>query len=181
MMGSKCDFTQIKVGDNLSEVQYYSVTKVLEDELELTNERGYQITVAKGIVEEGMYFAQQYEKEQKVSRTELCELLESAGDTVFTVNFRKKIKEEDVLEAVLSTLKGQELTSPQAQKQLKASVKQALQGEERTLVGYLLQTEPKMGRSQVIDLEAEGEHRTRLVDHRTINWLILKNIKYLQK
>uniref|UniRef100_UPI00341CF120 hypothetical protein n=1 Tax=Okeania sp. SIO2F4 TaxID=2607790 RepID=UPI00341CF120 len=177
----KCDFTQMKVGDNLSEVQYYSVTEVLEDELVLTNERGYPIKVAKGIVEEGMYSAQQYEKEQKVSRTELCELLEGAGDIVFTVNFRKKIKEEDVLEAVLSTLKGQELTSPQAKKQLKATLKQALQGEERTLVGYLLQTEPKMGRSQVIDLEAEGDHRTRLVDHRTINWLILKNIKYLQK
>ena len=180
-METKCDFTQIKVGDNLSEVQYYSVTKVLEDELELTNERGYPIIVAKDIVEEGMYSAQQYKKEQKVTRTELCELLEGAGDTVFTVNFHKKIREEDILEAVLSSLKEQELTSPQAKKQLKAVVKQALQGEERTLIGYLLETEPKMGRSQVIDLEAQGDHRTRLVDHRTINWIILKNIKYVQK
>lgn len=48
-------------------------------------------------------------------------------------------------------------------------------------MGYLLETEPKMGRSQVIDLEAPAGRRHRLVDHRTINWLILKNIKYVTK
>lgn len=51
-------------------------------------------------------------------------------------------------------------------------------GENRTLTGYLISTEPKMGRSQVIDLEIVTGHAERLVDHRTLNWLISKGIKY---
>lgn len=48
-------------------------------------------------------------------------------------------------------------------------------GTHRTLIGHLLQLEPKMGRSYVYDLENKG---TRLVDHRTLEWLIIKGTKY---
>ena len=48
-------------------------------------------------------------------------------------------------------------------------------GDERILVGHLLLIEPKMGRSYVYDLENKG---IRLVDHRTIEYLIIKGKKY---
>ena len=48
-------------------------------------------------------------------------------------------------------------------------------GEERTMIGHLIDIEPKMGRSYVFDLEKKG---TRLVDHRTLDWLIIKGTKY---
>ena len=52
----------------------------------------------------------------------------------------------------------------------------------RVLRGKLLSSEPLLGRSYVEDLDiAIGEHRTRLVDHRTIHWLICGNTKFVVK
>lgn len=181
-MSKKCVFEELKPGDYLSEVQYYRVMSVSEDEITVQNERGYQIAVTKGVVQEGMYSASQFTEERKVTRSQLCEILENAGDTVFMVNFHKKIKEKDVADAVFEILTEDDLSDQKAvQKHVRAALKEALQGKERTLVGYLIKAEPKMGRSEVIDLEAEGDHRMRLVDHRTINWMIIKNVKYVTK
>lgn len=48
----------------------------------------------------------------------------------------------------------------------------------RTLRGRLLETEPLMGRSKVEDLDANPSDRFRLVDHRTLEVLIVNNVKY---
>jgi hypothetical protein len=54
-------------------------------------------------------------------------------------------------------------------------------GEPRTLRGRLVAAEPLLGRSHVEDLDlAEGD-RIRLVDHRTLKWLIVDGVKYLVK
>lgn len=54
-------------------------------------------------------------------------------------------------------------------------------GKERVIRGRLLSTEPLLGRSYVEDLDLEGDSkkRLRLVDHRTIKWLIVQNVKYI--
>lgn len=56
-------------------------------------------------------------------------------------------------------------------------------GEGRTLRGRLLNPEPLLGRSYVEDLDVAGpsEKRIRLVDHRTILWLIVDCVKYIVK
>jgi len=54
-------------------------------------------------------------------------------------------------------------------------------GEERTLTGYRLNSENLLGRSNVIDLAVTTGHNQRQIDHRTINWIILKNTKYVVK
>ena len=54
-------------------------------------------------------------------------------------------------------------------------------GEERTLRGRLIKPEPLLGRSMVEDLDVAGDHRQRLVDHRTIKWLIIEGIKHIVK
>ena len=57
-------------------------------------------------------------------------------------------------------------------------------GEERTLIGYRTGSDYNLGRSHVIDLEADKgtnenyDARHRLVDHRNINWLIYKLVRY---
>ena len=38
-----------------------------------------------------------------------------------------------------------------------------------------------LGRSTVIDLSAKTDNKFRQVDHRTIEWLIVKNVKYVLK
>jgi len=54
-------------------------------------------------------------------------------------------------------------------------------GNSRTLIGHLIGSEPKMGRSQVRDLEITSGYNTRLVDHRTISSITLKGTKYIVK
>jgi hypothetical protein len=179
----RCDFAQLKAGDRLSETQYYEVTDVTDEGISVRNARGYSLDIAKSVVEEGMYSASQFEEERRISRTELSEILEQAGDTAFTVNFNKQIKERDALNEIQAAFNEiPNKSSDEIQDLLKIAARRAIKGEERTLLGYLLRSEPKMGRSQVVDLEVPpGRNRIRLVDHRTLNWLILKKIKYIAK
>ena len=51
--------------------------------------------VSRDIIEK-MDSGNHFEKEVAMNMTELAELLESVGDTVFTVSFRKLVKEADV-------------------------------------------------------------------------------------
>lgn len=53
-------------------------------------------------------------------------------------------------------------------------------GSERVLRGKLLSTEPLLGRSHFEDLDLPA-NRLRLVDHRTIKWAIIENVKYTVK
>lgn len=60
----------------------------------------------------------------------------------------------------------------------KALAKEILSGKETTVIGHLSKTEGKLGRSLVIDLPSKGY---RQVDHRTLKWLIIRNVKYSVK
>ncbi len=81
----------------------------------------------------------EYEKTEKVSKTELLDLLTNAGPLPFTVEFIKQ------------------------------------DGSERTLRGTFVGLERHFGRSVVSDLDV-GD--IRQVDNRTIESLIINNIKY---
>ena len=65
-------------------------------------------------------------------------------------------------------------------------------GAERILTGYVIGAEVVLGRTIAIDIEkpktirkgkdgSEYDERQRLVDHRTLKWLIYKGIKYSVK
>lgn len=54
-------------------------------------------------------------------------------------------------------------------------------GEERVLRGRLLSHEALLGRSYVEDLTKPVGDRVRLVDHRTIRWLVVDGVKYVVK
>lgn len=54
-------------------------------------------------------------------------------------------------------------------------------GEQRVLRGRLIKPEPLLGRSSVEDLDVKDGHRIRLVDHRTIQYLIVNGKKYVVK
>ena len=53
-------------------------------------------------------------------------------------------------------------------------------GTERVLRGVFQSNEPLMGRSYVLDLDKNDKH-PRLVNHRSINWIVLDGIKYVKK
>lgn len=55
------------------------------------------------------------------------------------------------------------------------------EGKERVLRGRLLSPEPLLGRSYVEDMDKPEKDRIRLVDHRTIKYLIVDGVKYTVK
>lgn len=142
----KTDFKNLRSGDKLSMTYYLNINKVTTDGINVTDQGGNTFDIrGKSLIENTINTANQFEKTEKVTRTEMVEKLENAGDSVFTVNFEKQ------------------------------------DGTKRTLIGHLLSTEPKMGRSQVRDLEVTTGNNERLVDHRTVSLLILKGVKYVLK
>lgn len=177
IVAPKVNTDLLKVGDRLSETQYYIVKDIIGDTVQVQNERGFDFGISKNIIEEGMHTSSQFIREEKVSRTELVDILSKVGDTIFTVNYNKQPQAKDVNEAIALGNKGRIM----ATKDLQKIVNKAYKGENRTLVGYLINTQTGFGRSQVIDLEIEDGYNVRLVDHRTLNFLISRNVKYIVK
>ncbi|WP_373480636.1 hypothetical protein [Geminocystis sp.] len=175
---------KIKVGEYLAEIQYYQVVKVNPKTIKVVSDKGVESNIDKDLVLE-MYSASQYQIEKYITRIEVNNILANIGQQIFTVNFNKQVKQDDIKNKLLTAIKDEEgnpLTYEQIEKNLKTISKELNKGEERTLIGYLLEINNEMGRSSAIDLEIErGKNRLRQIDHRTINYLIFKNTKYLVK
>ena len=136
------------------------------------NKNDAGVTVDKSILAESMQNAHVWEEEQQLSMTQLATVLTEANNMVFTACFTTKPSEKKVAED-LSALKGK----PDAKK-AKELAKECLLGNEQTLVCRLSKAEGKLGRSLVIDIPTQGY---RQIDHRTIKWIILDNVKYIVK
>lgn len=179
-MENKLNPLKLKGGDKLSRISYVTVIDTDYNSVQVKNEEGLIWDITKDIVAKECYSANQFNEEREVSRTELIEIFNNVGNAVFTVNFDKLPTAEDFLkltrgeEGVIRSFKDME-------KDFKK-----LKGENRTLVGYLVKPENGFGRSLVIDLEADTTKESkapkfRQVDHRSLNWLICKNTKYIVK
>lgn len=118
-----------------------------------------------------MNSASVFSEEEKLPLTEVATKLAEADSTAFTVCFTTKVDEKDV-QKLLAQCKPELLHSRET---ALAIAKEALTGKECRLVGRLSRAEGKFGRSLVIDLPSQGY---RLVDHRSLRWLIIKNRKY---
>lgn len=79
---------KFEVGQWFSQNAYFVVTEISSSKITVVNSFGDTMHVSKDIIEKmdsGSHFA----KEVPVNMTELAELLESVGDTVFTVSFKR--------------------------------------------------------------------------------------------
>ncbi len=187
----KCNTDNIKGGDFYSR---FSVGKVLSSVgggFKIANEDGEDWTIDKDIVAGEFYIAGQYDTEVAVTRTEMAKILKASPRLVFVVNYHKQTKVATVVDAIAEQYPNQG-GSIQSKAAFKKNVKDAqdtfMKGEERTLIGYTEGYEDDFGRIRVIDLEQPKEitdngydKRYRLVDPRTLNSLIIYNIKYIIK
>ena len=85
--------------------------------------------------------------------------------------FNKKVDEKEAS----AKLAGVKLTDPN---NLKLIQQMITEGEECIITGHLAGQESDLGRSLIIDLNADTKNNMRQVDHRTINWIVYKNVKY---
>jgi hypothetical protein len=173
----------IKRGDKWSRLSYGEVTDINGDSIFLKNEYGLQWSISKAIFDKEFNLASPHESEEAVSRTRLTEIILDNTGVVMTVNFNKKVDEKAVKEILDNALR----SGPSRAIETKALAKHILQGEERTIVGRHNHHIDEMGRLQFVDMELalddskEYDVRLRKVDPRTVNWVIVKNVKYKVK
>jgi hypothetical protein len=179
------DVTQLKPGDILSETSYYvfkgrNVNQIEGHSIVVTNHNGLEMKVGFGIAEDALFSASQFTETKKVTKTELARLLTQVGDTVFQVSFMKQAEKKVIKEALTNVNGGRIKTN----NEIASLVDDAYKGELRVLRGFLSSTdELLLGRVKVVDLDirfsGKGDPGYRLVDLRTIQELITKNVKYI--
>lgn len=180
------EFLKLKKGEVLSETQYYTVEKISGNRVQLINDHGESIVVDNKYVDKCLTSATQYEETKTVTKTEAAALFLGMTSVAMTVNFNKQVKEVDVVKEIQEAYEGS--TPKEFTTKLKKSVKSALEGVERTMIGRHYGHVNELGRVNFIDMmekkdssKKEYDVRTRQVDPRTINWLVCRNIKYVVK
>lgn len=92
---NKWNRAKLTIGDFFSCHQYMQVIKIADsaDTVDLKNERGELVQITLGVLYNDSYSANHFEKEVSCTMTELSEVLKSAKDTIFQVEFKKKTDE----------------------------------------------------------------------------------------
>lgn len=98
------DAKQLIVKDIFSCISYLKVLKIEGNHITVQNQLGGQWFISKDILEREMWSADHFEKEIKCNMTDLSEIIEQCSDTIFMVQFKKKVDPKK-LEAQLSALK----------------------------------------------------------------------------
>lgn len=133
-----------------------------------------KLTMSKDILVNEMHSASIFESEEKLCRAKVIEALLNAKESCFQICFNKKVDESHVKE-ILEGATDEALAEP---KKLSQAI---LTGKEVIMDCFLTNKERSLGRSRVISLEAPAGMNFRQVDHRSINWLVLHNVKYCVK
>lgn len=174
-------FRNLKVGEVLSETQYYKVQKIAGNQVQLTNEAGESIVVNDGYVDNQLSSATQFESTEKITKTKLAEVFLANSRVAMTVMFHKKVDPKQVSENVAGIYKdlGLGMTQSDFEKKVKGVLN--LKGEERVMTGRHYGTVDVNGRVSFVDMNIESGNPNRLVDPRTINYIIVNNVKYQLK
>lgn len=166
------DTIKLAVGDWFSSTTYYKIaSNIQNDYVFLIDTHNENYDISPSILQNAMFNSSIYEREEKGTLTDLANLFKDAKSKVFTVCFNKKVDITKVKECLANL-------TPNILADSKNLAKQILTGEEKIVVGHLISSEAKLGRSLVVNL---GEKGFASVDHRTIKWLILNNVKYFLK
>lgn len=167
------DAKKLAVGNWFSHTRYFKVTDIHGAEV-TTESQGEYVNIERQLLDNparfGFYNASTFEKEEKLALTKIVEILQKANNTAFTVNFNCKVNEKDIAEKLKSATK-------QDHEKSKHFAQELLKGRETSIVGRLAHSENNLGRSGVVVLE--GNSPFAQVDHRTINSLIFKGVKYV--
>lgn len=184
-------FNKLTVGSILGESQYYEVEKIVGNQVQMAC-NGESVILSKEYVERFLQSADQFTTEEKVTGTDLINIILANPRTVMSVYFqkadqnktKKDIKEEteqwakDVQAAFLA--KGASAIEEYAQK----PVIDYIPGEMRKMKGYFLGEQDERGRLKFIDMEKDkkgNKNIPKVIDPRTTQYVIVNNIKYTLK
>lgn len=189
------DITKLKVGAILSETSFFKVTGKTVHAIAVEDDFGNSVNISNDYVENILSSADLFEKEEKMTMTGLAELFIGSPRVAMTVAFIKKSKKKTkkAYDAEVSTVieKVQNARVSEVEGLLKDlianPISKEIPGELRVMKGRHYGKIDDLGRIHFIDMEVDkGDNpdydaRSRQVDPRTIQYLIVNNVKYTLK
>ena len=187
--------TTVGPGSILSETSFYVVKECKGDKTIVTDDLGHEISLGNRYVEEICTCADTWTTEEPKTMTELAELFLSSSRIAMTVCFttkssektkkdyelEKQTKIDEILNAPFS--KTQQLVEALIENPLTRTIP----GKLRVMKGRHYGHMDELGRIHFIDMEItkdptkDYDNRSRQVDPRTIQWLIVNKVKYTLK
>ncbi len=183
-INEKCDVNKLKVGDWLTCHEKYQVQSIGNGSVSLITPSNSSSTVASSIVKNEFHSASNFNREEYVTLTTLRSLLNDATG-MFTACYEKSTKTADGIKRLNEILKtAVENGALNTDKDRKKFLREKLHGERRTITCYHMrdpQTNERLkpehgGLLPVWDITAKGK---RIVDPRSIQWLIWQEVKYI--
>lgn len=173
----RCDRNKVQIGSVFSRHSFGSVIGFERDQFgkriaKLRNSTGYEWGVGEEILEQEFSFADQYDDEIKLARTEIIKILVEHSHTAMTVVFRKKL-DPKVAAKTLATGQGS-----MSDKEWTKTVEAALEGESRRMIGHHFGS---FNEHQRLKFEEHGEEHQKQVDPRTVDEVIVNRVRYLVK
>lgn len=171
-----------KVGDVLSVSQFVTVTdigkSIFDTWFDVITEKNQRFRIQGRL--EGMCNSASYVSSTKtISRTELIEVFNKNSGVVMTVNFNKKVDVEKAKKDLITAINGSKLS--EIKDAVSKTINSVAEGEERTMVGYHNGEYNDFGRMEFHDMHVTQGYNGRQVDPRTLNWMIVKGVKYIAK
>lgn len=177
----------IGIGDTISYNAFYKVEKIKSStEIVVIDESNQKINISGKELLKELNSANSYHTTLSISRTEIIEVFRNNARIAMSVNFNTKVDKTEVIKQIqdLYPNKGAITTKVNFDKAIKTAITEALDGKERTMIGRHYSSIDEFGRYSFVDMNLtkddtkDYDTRTRKVDPRTINWIIVNGIKY---
>jgi len=183
----------LKAGSILSESSFFIVKKILPGSIVVSDEHGNDnITLGNKYVEKILSSADYYDREEVKTRTELIEIFDSNPRIAMAVGFYEKDKEKLVrdykseVEAAKQAFVNAKMSELpiMVQNLIENPITRTTPGAFREMKGRHYGSYNEHKRMSFIDMEvtkdnsASYDNRTRQVDPRTIEYIIVNGCKY---
>ena len=182
-------------GSILSETSFYVVKSISGGKVIVHDDFGHEITLGERYVSEICSSADHWESEEKKSMTELAELFINSPRVAMTVSYitkstektkkdyelEKATKIHEIMNASLST------TSALLSDLIENPITKSIPGKLRVMKGRHYGNVDDLGRVHFVDMEItkdsskDYDTRTRQVDPRTIQEIIVNKVRYFLK
>ncbi len=179
------NFNKLIIGEILSETNYFIVEKIVGKEVQL-KVGDKSVVLNEGYVNNYLNSAEQFEKEEKKTKTELAELFINSPRIAMTVAFYKqdtsKTKKAFDAEKLAKIEEIRNARVSNVEKLLNDLIEnpitKTIPGELRIMKGRHYGVIDDLGRVQFTDMEVTTGSQERQVDTRSITYLIINNVKY---
>jgi len=182
-------------GSILSETSFYVVQSVTGGKVVVLDDHGHSINLSDRYVKEICISADSYDSEEERTMTELAEIFKNSPRIAMTVAYvtkptEKTKKDFDAEKAnKIREIQNASLSNATAllNDLIENPITKEIPGKLRVMKGRHYGHMGDLGRIDFIDMELtrdvtkDYDTRTRQVDPRTIQWLIVNKVKYTRK